>query len=77
MDKKEIDKTIKKLSIREMNNLNKLFNVSNMKESYIKPTRENLSYSKKIGHINEYKKAVNNHQQNVDKPFNKIDGVGI
>ena len=77
MDKKEIDNTIKKLTEREMNNLDKLFNTNKTKELYTKKNVENFSYSKKLGHMNEYKKAINNHQQNIDKPFNKIDGVGV
>jgi len=77
MDKKEIDKTIKKLAKREMNNLDKIFNTRKSKELYSKTTREHFSYSKKSGHNNEYQKAINNHYQNINKPFNKIDGVGI
>ena len=46
-------------------------------ESYKHKLRENFSYSENNGHVNEYQKAVSNHQQNLNKPFNKIDGVGI
>ena len=46
-------------------------------ELYNNISRENFSYSKKTGHMNEYKKAICNHKQKLNKPFNKMDGVGV
>ena len=46
-------------------------------EPYKYRLRENFSYSNANGHMNDYKKAVSTHQQNVNKPFNKFNGVGV
>ena len=46
-------------------------------EPYIYNSRENFSYSTNNGHMNEYQKAISNHQQNLNKPFNKMNGVGV
>ena len=51
--------------------------ISKYFETYTSVARENYSWSEKSGHMNEYEKAINNHKQQPDKPFNKIDGVGI
>ena len=52
-------------------------NINTYFELYNNITRENFSYSKKTGHMNEYKKAISNHKQNLNNPFNKMNGVGI
>ena len=46
-------------------------------EPYTYKLRENFSYSTNSGHMNEYQKAISNHQQNLNNPFNKMDGVGV
>ena len=73
------DKQLEAAAVQTLGTLDQLFGepAPIKREPYKYNSRENFSYSENNGHMNEFQKAINNHKYNVNKPFNKMDGVGV